>query len=181
VGITIDPVISSLLALGGAALFGWAAAHKLWAREAFVATLAEYHLVPGGLVAVSALLLAAMELATCVMLVWPSTRSIGGAAGASLLVIYASAIGINLIRGRKDLDCGCGLRPRVIGGWMVARNVIVAVLLALLWFPTSLRTLGAGDFATIAATLVIGALLYASIELLLGRAVPRELFSAERS
>lgn len=179
--IVIDPAVSSLLALGGAALFGWAAAHKLRTREAFAATLAEHRLVPQRLVAFTALVLAVVELATAAMLLWPDTRSLGGVVGAVLLVIYASAITINLARGRKDLDCGCGLRPRAIGGWMVARNLIVAVLLGLLWLPLSDRALGAADFATIVATLLIGALLYASIELLLGRAMPRDLFSAERS
>jgi hypothetical protein len=181
VNIVIDPVVSSLLALGGAALFAWAAAHKLRAREAFAATLAEYRLVPGRLVMFASLALAAAELGTAAMLLWPVTRAIGGMAGAALLVMYASAIAINLARGRKDLDCGCGLRPRAIGGWMVARNVMVAALLGLLWLPTSARSLGSADFATIAGTLVIGGLLYASIEMLLGRAVPRDLFPVERS
>jgi methylamine utilization protein MauE len=181
VGIVIDPVVSSLLALGGAALFGWAAVRKLRARRAFAETLAQYQLVPEGLVAFAAFGLAPAELATAAGLLWPATRSFGGVAGAALLVIYASAIAINLGRGRRDLDCGCGLKPRAIGGWMVARNVILAALLGVLWLPTSARALGAADLATIAGTLVIGALLYASIELLLGRAVPRELFSAERS
>lgn len=179
--VVIDPVVSSLLALGGAVLFGWAAAHKLRAREAFAETLADYRLVPPRLVTFTALVLAVVELAIAAMLLWPETRFPGGVAGAALLGIYASAIAINLARGRKDLDCGCGLRPRVIGGWMVARNLIVATLLGLLWLPTSGRALGAADLATIAGTLVIAALLYASIELLLGRAMPSSLFSAERS
>lgn len=179
--IVIDPVVSSLLALGGAALFGWAAVHKLRARKAFAATLAEYQLVPKGLVAFAAFVLALVELATAAMLLWPDTRLIGAIAGVALLVIYASAIAINLVRGRKDLDCGCGLQPRVIGGWMVARNLIVAALLALLWLPTSDRALGAVDLVTIAGALAIGGLLYASIELLLGRAMPRDVFSTERS
>lgn len=179
--IAVDPVISSLLALGGAALFAWAATHKLRTREAFAATLAEYRLVPQGLVPLTALVLALVELATSAALLWPATRTFGGAAGITLLFIYATAIAINLARGRKDLDCGCGLQPRAIGGWMVARNLIVAALLGLLWLPTSSRALGPADLATIGGTLAIGGLLYASIELLLGRAMPRELFPAERS
>jgi hypothetical protein len=177
----LDPVASALIALGGAALFGGAAVHKLRAREAFAATLAEYQLVPAGLVGLAALGLAAMEIATAAMLLWRGSRTLGGIAGAVLLVIYACAIAINLARGRKDLDCGCGMQPRAIGGWMVARNLIIAAPLALLWLPSSGRALGAADFATIGGALIIGALLYSSIELLFGRAVPRELFSAERS
>jgi hypothetical protein len=177
----LDPVASTLIALGGAGLFGWAAVHKLRTREAFAATLAEYRLVPAGLVGFTAFVLAMLELATAAALLWPVSRVIGGLAGAALLVIYASAIAINLARGRKDLDCGCGLQPRAIGGWMVARNLIVAMPLALLWLPASGRELGAVDFATIGGALIIGGLLYSSIELLFGRAVPREIFSAERS
>src|SRR5262245_15114012 len=177
----LDPVVASLLALSGAALFAWATVHTLRAREAFTATLEQYRLVPQAFVGSVALGLAMMELATAAMLVWPASRSVGAAVGVLLLVVYASAIAINLARGRSDLDCGCGLQPRVIGGWMVARNLIVAASLGLLWLPTSGRALGLADFATIAAALAIGALLYSSIELLFGRAVPRELFSAERS
>jgi hypothetical protein len=178
---SLDPVASSLLALWGAGLFAWAAVHKLRAREGFAATLAEYRLVPPSLVGFGAVGLGLLELATAASLLWPAVRAIGGALGAALLVIYAVAIGINLARGRRDLDCGCGLQPRVIGGWMVARNLIVAALLSLLLLPQSSRTLGLADFATIAGALVVGALLYASVELLLGRTVPRDLFSLERS
>ncbi len=177
----LDPLVASLIAFGGVALFAWAAMHKLRTREAFVATLEQYRLLPRRAVGVAALVLAVMEIATAGLLLWPASRFIGAATGAVLLVIYASAIAINLARGRGDLDCGCGLQPRVIGGWMVARNLIVAASLALLWLPTSGRAIGAADLATIAAALLIGALLYSSIELLLGRAVPRDLFSAERS
>jgi hypothetical protein len=179
--VVLDPVASILLALGGAGLFGWAAVHKLRGREVFAATLGEYRLVPESLVAFAAAALGLLELATAASLLWPTTRSIGGVAGASLLVIYALAMAINLARGRRDLDCGCGLKPRAIGVWMVARNLIVAALLSLLLLPESGRALALPDFATIAAALVVGALLYASVELLFGRAVPRALFSPERT
>ena len=178
---TLDPVASSLLALGGAGLFVWAAVHKLRAREAFAATLAEYRLLPQPLVGFGAAGLGMLELATAACLLWPALRPVGGTLGAALLAIYALAIAINLARGRRDLDCGCGLQPRVIGGWMVARNLIVAALLTLLLLPQSTRTLGAADFATITGALVVGALLYASVEQLFGRTAPRSLFSLERS
>jgi Methylamine utilisation protein MauE len=177
----LDPVASSLIAIGGAALFAWAAVHKLRTREVFAATLAEYQLVPQSLVGFSALGLGMMELASAAALLWPATRAMGGAAGAALLVIYAIAIAINLARGRRDLDCGCGLQPRAIGAWMVVRNLVIAALLCLLLLPASGRALGIPDFATIAAALIVGALLYASVESLFGRTVPRDVFSPERS
>lgn len=177
----LDPVISTLIALGGAALFAWAAVHKLRAREVFAATLGEYRLLPQGLVGPAAVGIGALELAAAACLLWPTTRAIGGAAGAALFVTYAVAIAINLARGRHDLDCGCGLQPRAIGAWMVVRNVVIAALLAVLLLPGSGRALGFADFATIGAALIVAALLYASLELLMGRAVPRDLFSPERT
>lgn len=177
----LDPVISTLIALGGAALFAWAAVHKLRSREVFAATLGEYRLLPRGLVGLAAVGIGALELSAAACLLWPATRAIGGAAGATLFVTYAVAIAINLARGRHDLDCGCGLQPRAIGAWMVVRNVVIAALLALLLLPGSGRALGIADFATIGAALIVAALLYASLELLMGRAVPRDLFSPERT
>jgi hypothetical protein len=175
----LDPVASIVIALGGALLFAWAAAHKLRTHEVFAATVADYQLLPPRLIGVVAAVLIAVELAIAASLLWPATRAPGAAAGAALLVVYALAIGINLARGRRDIDCGCGLRPSAIGSRMVARNLIMAAVLCLLLLPQTHRVLGFADLATIAGTLIIGVLLYAAIEQLLGYAAPRSLFPTE--
>jgi hypothetical protein len=89
--------------------------------------------------------------------------------GAALLLVYAGAIGVNLLRGRRDIDCGCTLQHRPIGGWMIFRNGLLAALLLTLAWPVSNRPLGWPDMATITATLLVMTLLYVSADLLLGR------------
>jgi hypothetical protein len=177
----IDPLVSVLIALCGAVLFGSAAAHKLRPSNSFAATLGEYRILPSALVAAAGLLIGAVEIAVAAGLLWPVTRPMSAAIGSALLLLYAGAIGINLVRGRSDLDCGCGVQPRTIGGWMVIRNLFLAAVLAVVQIPASSRPLGLPDFATIVGGTIIAALLYVSAELLLGRTPPRQLFSLERS
>lgn len=55
-----------------------------------------------------------------------------------LFIIFCLAIGINLVRGRRDLSCHCGgmLGSHLISWWLVGRNcVLVAFLLVLLLTP----------------------------------------------
>jgi hypothetical protein len=176
----VDPVASVLIALSAALLFGSAAVHKLRPSNAFAATLAEYQLLPKPTIALAGVLIGALEMALAAGLLLPATRSVAAAIGAALLLLYAAAMAINLARGRRDLDCGCGIQPRTIGGWMVIRNLLIAAALGLLQIPTSSRALGLADFATVGGGVIVAVLLYASVDLLLGRAVPRQLFSMER-
>ncbi len=48
----------------------------------------------------------------------------------ALFCVFAGAIGINIVRGRRDLDCGCGLAPSGGGiGWAhVIRNILLACM-----------------------------------------------------
>lgn len=165
----LDPAISLLAALCGALLFAWAAMHKWRASQEFAAALGEYQLVPQALVPTAVTALAIAETAVCALLLWPEARGVGALAGAAILLLYACAMAINLARGRRELDCGCGFVRRVISGGLVARNVALAALLTLSSLPTSARPMALPDYATIAGALIVGILLYASAELLLAR------------
>lgn len=170
----IDPAIHTLIAIGLAVLFGTAAVHKVRSPAMFVATLADYRLLPPQLSSAAAVLLIALEFALAAGLLWPATRGLGGIAGASLLLVYAAAIAINLRRGRRHLDCGCTLQHRPIGGWMVTRNSVLAAAALLLVIPMSSRTIQSTDVATIVAALCVIVLLYAAADLLLARAGDRD-------
>ena len=99
------------------------------------------------------------ELGTVVALVrWPRG---GATAAAALLAVYGSAIAVNLARGRRHIDCGCG-KPaarREIGAWMVARNAVVTIAaLAAAVLPVAARELIWLDACTIvAATAMLAA------------------------
>jgi methylamine dehydrogenase accessory protein MauD len=64
-----------------------------------------------------------------------------------LLIAYAAALGVNLIRGRRELDCGCGMsgNRRPIAAWMVWRNLFVALALGIAVLPWAARPLDAAD------------------------------------
>jgi Methylamine utilisation protein MauE len=170
----IDPAVGALLAGAFALLFASAALHKLLHRAAFSEAFRAYAVVPPGLARL-AVLVPLLELMVAAALLAGGSRAGAAAAGAALLVVYASAIGINLARGRHDLSCGCGgpNDRRPIAAWMVWRNLLLAGLLAATLLPWVPRPLGAADALTIGAGTAVAALLYMSLDGLLGRVGPR--------
>lgn len=175
----IDPGLALLVALAGAVLFGSAALHKLRAMAVFEGTLAEYRVMPLAGVRPAALVVVAIECALPFGLLWAPTRVAAAVAGAALLLVYAGAIGLNLRRGRRDIDCGCTFQHRPIGGWMVVRNSLLAAALLVLTLPTGERPLGWADGATILAALLVATILYASADLLLGRPALRQGYTMD--
>jgi hypothetical protein len=166
----IDPAIGALLAGAFALLFASAALHKLLDRAAFGDAFRAYGVVPPSL-APLALLVPLLELTVSAGLLTRGARAGAAATGAMLLTAYAAAIAINLGRGRRDLACGCGgpNDARPIAPWMVWRNLLLAALLAVTLLPWSARVLTAADALTIAAGTITAALLYVSLDTLLGR------------
>jgi hypothetical protein len=173
VALMIDPAVGALLAGAFALLFASAALHKLLDPARFAAALRAYELVPPALARLS-LLVPLLELAVAVALLAARARNGAAAAAAALLLTYAAAIAVNLGRGRRDLDCGCGgpRERRPIGPWMVWRNLALAALLGPLLLPSSPRLLGTADALTIGAGTAVAALLYMSVDVLLGRPGP---------
>lgn len=170
----IDPAVGALLAGAFALLFASAALHKFLDPERFAAAFRAYELVPPSLASL-ARFVPVIELAVAGALLPANSRAGAAAAGAALLLAYAGAIAVNLGRGRRDLDCGCGgpSERRPIGMWMVWRNLLLAALLAALRLPWAPRPLGAVDALTIGAGTAMVALLYMSLDELLGRAAPQ--------
>jgi methylamine utilization protein MauE len=162
--IPVDPAVSAIVALGVALLFGAAALHKLADWRRFRLALPGFRLAPAWLVSALAPLLVALECATAVMLPFAGTRRAGALLAAALLACYALAIGINLLRGRTSIDCGClgaGHRQR-IGGWMVIRNLVLAAAALAAALPTTGRALTSFDLVTIAGAVLALAALYAA-------------------
>src|SRR5437870_1480218 len=126
----MDPVIDLTLRTALALLFFVAAGHKLRDLDRFRATLAEYRLLPAGLVPLAAALVVAVEVAAAGALLVPGARAAGLVVAAALLALYGAAIAINLARGRRDIDCGCAgpAVRRPITGALVARNAALAAL-----------------------------------------------------
>jgi Methylamine utilisation protein MauE len=170
----IDPAVGALLLGAFALLFASAALHKLRDLGAFAEAFRAYEVVPPALTR-AAILVPLLELTVGVGLLAGGSRNGAASAGAALLLGYAGMIAINLARGRHELSCGCGgpNDKRPIAAWMVGRNLVLAVLLALTLLPWAPRALGAADALTIGGGTAVAALLYMSVDELLGRVVPR--------
>jgi hypothetical protein len=80
--------------------------------------------------------------------------------------MYGGALAVNLLRGRRQIDCGCGLSgaaggEQPLSWWLVARNVVLALLAVIAGLPQSGRELGFFDALTLAAATLAAVLLYA--------------------
>jgi hypothetical protein len=165
----MDPAIDITLRVAVALLFLAAARHKLRDLRRFRATLAEYRLLPDGLVPVTAVVIAGTEVALCGALLAPSLRAPALLSAAGLLLVYGGAIGVNLARGRREIDCGCAgpAVRRPISGWLVARNGAVAAAAMTGLAPLAARPLVWPDALTVAGATAALAALYASVDRLI--------------
>jgi hypothetical protein len=162
-----DPAVALVVRAGLVLLFASAAAHKLRDRAAFAGVLAAYRLLPEAVVPAATIVVALGELAVAAGLALGSV--VVGPLGAlgllavysaiALLAIYALAIGVNLARGRRTIDCGCGAlgARQPIGEWLLARNAFLAVAAASLLRPVAGRVLSWIDVLSIAGAVVVAA------------------------
>jgi hypothetical protein len=74
-------------------------------------------------------------------------RSTAGVAAACLLLLYAGAMAVNLLRGRSRLDCGCGSEPEPVSWFLVLRNVVFAGAAMAVALPTAARHLASSEVA----------------------------------
>lgn len=160
--VQIDPAISWTIALSVAALFAVAVAHKVQDWTTFREVVRNYQLLPRRLVPLVAAAAIALELAATLLVLIAATRPIGALLAAGLLTGYATAMAINLARGRIHLDCGClGLGQRqAVRWWMVARNLLLAALALLAGLPMLGRELTMLDAVTMIGTTATLAILY---------------------
>ena len=164
-----DPIFINACALAISALLASAATHKVRAPGRFAKQLADYQLLPAALVRPSARLIPLLELAIAFALLVPVSRGWAALSAASLLALYAAAIGINLWRGRRDIDCGCAgpdqaqpLRPVLL-----LRNSVLVALALLASVAPVVRVMTVFDgFVTVAAA-AVALLIYAAADGLL--------------
>ena len=169
----MDPVLAVVLRGALALLFVVAALHKLRDRDAFRATLDAYALLPSALTAPLARAVPLVELVAALLLVVPRAAAVGASIAVLLLSVYALAMGVNLLRGRRDLDCGCmgpGARSP-IGPELLVRNLFLVVAALVAGFaPIHARALVWVDFVTVPLAVAVLAALYAAVERVLALA-----------
>ena len=157
----MDPLVSLVAALLLSYIFAVAALHKWQAMEEFRATLENYRLLPALLLAPAAVVLPLAETVTGLALLIPSTSNYAAVLAALLLLLYIIGIGVNLLRGRRTIDCGCGGsdQRQNISEWLIVRNLVLLGLTYIVIAPETSRTLLWLDWlvvvmATLAACLV---------------------------
>ena len=148
----LDPLFPLFARLVLALLFVGAVRHKLADLLRFEGIVRDYRLAPGSGSFALARSLVALEVGLVFGLVAPWTAATASLVAALVLAGYALAIGVNLVRGRSEIECGCGGAGERLRWRLVARNaLLVAVCLVGATAPAE-RPLGALD----ALTLVVG-------------------------
>lgn len=170
----IDPIIIAIAHYAVALLFLSSAYAKATNFAVFRATLAEYELLPRGFVGFAAIVFAALELLIGIAALIAGTAVVAMVAAAVLLCVYALAIGINLARGRRDIDCGCtGPATRqLLSGWLLVRNAGLVAFTAIGAMAPTGRALLMADWVVVGLGLTALVTLYAAINQLLAN-VPR--------
>ena len=166
--VRLDPVLAWVLRACLAALFATAAAHKIRDPRAFLRTFSEYEILPRVFTAPGAIALVVAELSIAVGLLVDPGGYQAGLAAASLLLLYSLAIAVNLFRGRRKIDCGC-LGPanqQPLSGWLILRNVVIAVGAAATSLPISGRDLHFIDGISLLGGFLTLVLLFNAINIL---------------
>lgn len=157
----MDPLLTLIIRLGLSILFATAAVSKLRHRRDFYAAMLAYQLLPPRWAMSLADILPWAEAAIATGLI----LDVNGAlpAAASLLFTYALAMAVNLARGRRDLDCGCGGAPQPLNVWLVGRNLLLAgAALAGSLSPAGSRTWEPVDALIVASAVSVLTLIYVS-------------------
>ncbi|MGV8995760.1 MAG: MauE/DoxX family redox-associated membrane protein [Parvibaculaceae bacterium] len=157
---TIDPIIDWSLRGGLALILTLAAMHKFNDRPTFEGQLGAYQLLPDVLVHAASRAIPMCELAIALCLLMRSEHA--AYFGAGLFAIYAGAIGINLLRGRRDIDCGCGGTDghQMLHPALVIRNLVLALGAGAITLAQTPRHTGFADYAIAALAALTGVALY---------------------
>jgi hypothetical protein len=173
----LDPAFGYLIIASIALLFATAGVHKLQDLAHFTEVFAAYRVLPNALGRRLAWVIPCLELGVAVTLIWEPSRRMAVMPAIAVLIAYASGLGVNLLRGRRDLDCGCGAvrERRPVAAWMVWRNLLLAAALGVAALPWSPRPFDLTDFVTVMGGLTVCATLYVAVDRLLGDIAPRTM------
>ena len=96
-----------------------------------------------------------MEAAAGVMLLLPKTATMGGGTALLVLSLATGAVVVNLLRGRREIDCGCGgLSHQPLSWGLVSRNLALMVAVLVVMHGDIERGLVWLDYLTVTATVL---------------------------
>ncbi len=109
---------------------------KLRARETFEGVVYNYRVLPELAVRPASYVLPLAELAVGSGLAYSPARLYAAIGAIVLLTVFNIAIAINLLRGRREIDCGCFssvLKQRLSGGLIVRNFGLIGLAAWLAW------------------------------------------------
>ncbi|MFT4569420.1 MAG: hypothetical protein ACI8TX_000791 [Hyphomicrobiaceae bacterium] len=163
-----DLIVQLIVRLCFAGLFAVGVRHKIADLDAFRRTLWAYEILPKTWVRAAGTAIVVFEGATGLAALF-APPFVAAAAVSGLLLAYTTAISVNVARGRRDIDCGCGgpeLYQR-LGPALIVRNVALLVAGSSLFVTPVSRSLHWLDAVTVFACVAAAALAWQSIERLL--------------
>lgn len=153
--LVFDPVAVHGLAATLAILLVFGAWQKLRDPLVFGAAVENYRLLSASWVPALALCLPVMEAAAGAMLLLPKTATMGGGAALLVLSLATGAVVVNLLRGRRDIDCGCGgLSHQPLSWGLVSRNLALMAAVLVVMHGDIERGLVWLDYLTVTATVL---------------------------
>lgn len=169
---TVDPALQWIARLALSLLLLWSAAHKLRDLEFFRLALGAYRLLPAAVLPATPIVLISLELGIALALIVPGWSPVPAAAAAALLSLYSAAIAVNLLRGRRSIDCGCAgpAAHRPIGSSLLLRNFVLLLVAFLCGLPASSRGWLWLDAMVVTAGVATAVLLYVAAELAVANA-----------
>lgn len=168
----LDPLILKVISIGFGLLFLLAAIHKFSTAQQFRVILEEYQVMPRVLAGPVAPIVPLLEVLLSIGWFTGYRPQLVALSSAALLAVYTSAIGINLLRGRIHIGCGCGVAgssdgdQQLSSGLLLRNSVLIGIALVAA-IPATVRPFGAIDYVTLATTLLASALLYLAANQLL--------------
>lgn len=103
---------------------------KIRYPQHFITTIDSYELLSESWYKLSAFTIIASEIAVAMMLLVGWQSRLAAMIGFVILVVFSFAIGVNLVRRRTNLDCGCFGRKytQKISFGLIVRNLALAVV-----------------------------------------------------
>jgi hypothetical protein len=125
----LDPTLPHMAAALLAIVFLGGAWQKLRDMGGFAMAIEQYRLLPSSWAWPVAWVLWTAEAAAGLLLLPLSTRALGAMMALAVLVMVTLAVAINLLRGRREIDCGCGgLEGKQHLSWgLVLRNGLLGL------------------------------------------------------
>lgn len=137
---TATPSVPLACRLHGALVFAAAAGGKVAHRHELAGVVANYHLVSDALAAPAAWMIVGLETLIVLSLVSAVWLKASAALAIVLLCVFTLAMGINLARRHREIDCGCFqsvLRQRQkLSAGLIVRNLPLSVTMAPLFGTT---------------------------------------------